>query len=45
MLLPFQIYEIHSFALDNLVAESGQEATEEIKSKTQERLRLLKGQD
>src|SRR3990167_330072 len=45
MLLPFQIYEIHSFALDNLVAESGQEATEEIKSKTQERLILLKGQD
>lgn len=43
ILLPFQIYEVHSFALDNLVAESQKEVAEEVKAKTQERLRLLEG--
>ncbi|MCW2290915.1 hypothetical protein M2262_000965 [Pseudomonas sp. BIGb0408] len=43
LLLPFQIYEVHSFALDNLVAESKEDVTAETKAKTQERLKLLEG--
>lgn len=33
ILLPFQIYEVHSFALDNLVAESQKEVAEEQRLK------------
>lgn len=42
LLLPFQIYEVHSFALDNLVADSEGESVRTVKNKTEERLRLLK---
>lgn len=42
LLLPFQIYEVHSFALDNLVADSEVKVVNSVKSKTEERLRLLK---
>lgn len=41
MLLPFQIYEVHSFALDNLVAEAQKEIEDNLKSKTQERLKII----
>lgn len=41
-LLPFQIYDVHSFALDNLIADSGGNTANAIKAKTAERLRLLK---
>jgi len=43
VLLPFQIYEVHSFALDNLVAESREEFEDDVKAKTQERLKALNG--
>ncbi len=43
VLLPFQIYEVHSFALDNLVAESREEFEGDVKAKTQERLKALNG--
>lgn len=42
ILLPFQIYDVHSFALDNLVAESGSDVAAGVKAKTEERLRLLR---
>lgn len=42
LLLPFQIYDVHSFALDNLIADSNESTTTGVKSKTAERLRLLK---
>uniref|UniRef100_A0A7C2B9A6 Uncharacterized protein n=1 Tax=Pseudomonas graminis TaxID=158627 RepID=A0A7C2B9A6_9PSED len=41
ILLPFQIYDIHSFALDNLIADSADSVAGNVKSKTEERLRLL----
>ena len=42
LLLPFQIYDVHSFALDNLIADSEVITTNDVKAKTAERLRLLK---
>lgn len=42
LLLPFQIYDVHSFALDNLIADSGESTSNDVKAKTAERLRLLK---
>jgi len=42
LLLPFQIYDIHSFALDNLVEDSAGELRVRAKSATEERLKLLK---
>jgi hypothetical protein len=41
LLLPFQIYDVHSLALDNLVADSGANTAAEVKSKTSDRLRML----
>lgn len=42
LLLPFQIYDVHSFALNNLVADAKEEVSKDIKSRTEDRLRLLK---
>lgn len=42
LLLPFQIYDVHSFALDNLIADSEESTANDVKAKTSERLRLLK---
>ncbi|MDT8907060.1 hypothetical protein [Pseudomonas prosekii] len=42
LLLPFQIYDVHSFALDNLIADSNESTSADVKAKTAERLRLLK---
>lgn len=42
LLLPFQIYDVHSFALDNLIADSGESTANDVKAKTADRLRLLK---
>lgn len=42
MLLPFQIYDVHSLALDNLVADSNESTANDVKAQTAERLRLLK---
>lgn len=42
LLLPFQIYDVHSFALDNLIADSSESTSADVKAKTAERLRLLK---
>jgi hypothetical protein len=41
VLLPFQIYDIHSFALDNLVNDSAIELKAKTKADSAERLRLL----
>ena len=41
MLLPFQIYDVHSFALDNLVSDSSEQTAASAKTKTSERLRAL----
>lgn len=42
LLLPFQIYDVHSFALSNLVADSKEEVSRNVRSKTEDRLRLLR---
>lgn len=42
LLLPFQIYDVHSFALDNLISDSEANVASDVKTKTAERLRLLK---
>lgn len=42
MLLPFQIYDIHSLALDNLVHDSEVEVRSRAKAATAERLKILK---
>lgn len=42
LLLPFQIYDVHSFALSNLVADSKEDVSKGIKAKTEDRLRLLR---
>lgn len=42
LLLPFQIYDVHSFALNNLIADSKAEVTGVVKSKTEDRLRILR---
>jgi len=42
LLLPFQIYDVHSFALDNLVADSEEKVSTDVKSSTQELLDALK---
>lgn len=42
LLLPFQIYDVHSFALSNLVADSKESVSKDIKAKTEDRLRLLR---
>ncbi|MNN72238.1 hypothetical protein D3C81_1882540 [compost metagenome] len=42
LLLPFQIYDVHSFALDNLVAETEEKVVGNVKAKTEDRLRILK---
>lgn len=42
LLLPFQIYDVHSFALDNLVADSEGKVSTDVKSSTQELLDALK---
>ncbi|UWS68394.1 hypothetical protein [Pseudomonas mosselii] len=42
LLLPFQIYDVHSFALSNLVADSKEDVSKDIKAKTEDRLRLLR---
>lgn len=41
ILLPFQIYDVHSFALENLLADTEKGAADTVKSKTAERLRIL----
>lgn len=41
MLLPFQIYDIHAFALDNLIHDSAIEARAKTKSATESRLKIL----
>ena len=41
MLLPFQIYDIHAFALDNLVQDSVDDARGAAKSATETRLKML----
>jgi len=41
ILLPFQIYDVHSFALDNLLAESESNVASSVKNRTAERLRML----
>jgi len=42
LLLPFQIYDVHSFALENLIADSSENTSANIRSKTADRLKLLK---
>jgi len=42
LLLPFQIYDVHSFALENLIADSNESTSANVRSKTADRLRLLK---
>lgn len=42
LLLPFQIYDVHSFALDSLVAETEEKVVGNVKAKTEDRLRILK---
>ena len=42
LLLPFQIYDVHSFALNNLIVDSKAEVADTVRSKTEDRLRLLK---
>jgi hypothetical protein len=41
VLLPFQIYDIHSLALDNLVHDSSLELKAKTKAASEERLKLL----
>lgn len=41
MLLPFQIYDIHAFALDNLVQDSVDEVRVKTKAATEGRLKML----
>ena len=41
LLLPFQIYDVHSFALNNLIADSEEKLKEEVNQTTEELLKAL----
>ncbi|WP_176513486.1 hypothetical protein [Pseudomonas faucium] len=41
LLLPFQIYDVHSFALNNLIADSEEKVVGEVDKKTEELLKAL----
>lgn len=44
LLLPYQIYEVHSFSLDNLVDETVEVEVQQLKAASDERFRKLGGE-